>query len=384
MHPVHVNLSILDFRTQEKTIFVECSAFRYAQAIVTAPMPGRFADILSQLIERRSLSAEQMQHVLREMIAGHYGAGEIAAFLVALRMKGETSEEIVAAAQVLRECMLRFETGRRGLLDTCGTGGDGAGTFNISTATALVAAGAGIPVVKHGNRAVSSRSGSADVLQALGLALDGDLGWARRCLETAGLAFCFAQRFHPAWSQVNSIRSQLGIATVFNCLGPLANPAGAEYQLLGVNRPELLDPLAEALSRLGTRHALVVYGEDGLDEITLGARTHIREVRDEAVTSLEWNPSDFGLGSCSARDLHVAGPDQSAARIRDILDGSDSPSANVVLANAAAALFTADQVDTPRAGVAKAAQAIASGKAREVLDKLILCSQQWARETKLI
>src|SRR5262245_49236322 len=193
-------------------------------------------------------------------------------------MKGETAEELAAAAAVLREAMVKLPAARGGVLDTCGTGGDGTGTFNISTAAALVAAAAGVPVVKHGNRAVSGNSGSADVLAALGVRVEGDGAFARRCLERAGLAFCFAPYFHPALRHVAAVRRRLGIGTLLNCLGPLANPAGAAYQLLGVGRPELLDRMAGALARLGTGRALVVCGRDGLDEVSLGGPTLVREV----------------------------------------------------------------------------------------------------------
>src|SRR5713101_4607684 len=210
-----------------------------------------------------------MRGAMREIMAGTWDDAQIAAFLVALRMKGEIGEEIAAAASVLRENMVRLDTGGNEVLDTCGTGGDGSGTFNISTAAALVAAGAGVLVVKHGNRAASGRSGSADVLAALGVPVDSDLRWAQRCLEHAGFAFCFAPHFHPAMRHVAGARKRLGFRTLFNCLGPLANPAGACYQLIGVGHLDWLDPLADAVRRLGTRRTLLVYGSDGMDEVSL-------------------------------------------------------------------------------------------------------------------
>ena len=211
-----------------------------------------FSEMLTDLVDRRDPSAERMRTLLTEVMAGRMSEVETAALLVALRMKGETAEELAAAASVLREHMVRLETGRLDVLDTCGTGGDGCNTFNISTAAALVAAGAGVPVVKHGNRSVSSRCGSADVLTELGVQVETDPVCARRCLEQAGLAFCFAPLFHPALRHVSPVRRRLGIRTLFNWLGPLANPAAANYQLLGVGRRDLLDTLAEALARLGT------------------------------------------------------------------------------------------------------------------------------------
>ena len=241
--------------------------------------PLGFAESFAALIERRDLSAEQVRVLIGEIVAGRWSEAETAAVLVALRMKGETAVEIAAAAAVLRQHMVRLETGRDDVLDTCGTGGDGAQTFNISTAAALVAAGAGVPVVKHGNRAASSRSGSADVLATLGVTIEADPICARRCLDHAGLAFCFAPLFHPAMRHVAALRRRLGVRTIFNCLGPLVNPAEAPYQLLGVGWPELLDPLAGAVARLGTRRALLVCGRDGLDEVSLSSTTVVREVR---------------------------------------------------------------------------------------------------------
>ncbi len=325
------------------------------------------------LLERRELSDQQMRLVIHDLMGGCCGDAETAALLIALRMKGESAKELAAAAAVLRENMIRFETGRADVLDTCGIGGDGTGTFNISTAAAFVAAGAGVVVVKHGNRAVSSCSGSADVLAALGVVLKEDLTWAQRCLSQAGLAFCFAPHFHPALRHVAPIRRRLGLRTLFNCLGPLANPAGAQYQLLGVGRPELLDPLAGALALLGTRHAFVVCGKDGLDEVSLSDSTLVREVRGSRVFVAEWSPRDFGLAPVALAELQVSGPEESAAVIRAILDGVEGPAARVATANAAAALVAAEKVDSLAEGAACAHQAIQSGKARQVLERLIVC-----------
>jgi anthranilate phosphoribosyltransferase len=339
-------------------------------------MSEAIPDVLAALVERRDLSAEQTRALVSALVAGRCGEAETAAVLVALRMKGETATELAAAAEVLREHMVVLETGRDDVLDTCGTGGDGSDTFNISTAAALVAAAAGVPVVKHGNRAMSSRSGSADVLAALGVAVEGGADCARRCLDRVGLAFCFAQHFHPALKHVAPVRRRLGVRTLFNALGPLANPARAAYQLLGVGRLDLLDPLAGALAILGVRHALLVCGRDGLDEVSLSAPTLVREVRGHRVTAWEWRPEDFGLKRCRAEELRADGPDASAAIIRGVLAAEHGPARCIVLANAAAALVAADQCATAPEGVRRAAEAIDSGRARDVLDRLIECSNE--------
>jgi anthranilate phosphoribosyltransferase len=304
------------------------------------------------------------------MMAGTCPEPEAAAFLIALRMKGETAGEIAAAARVLREHMICWQPPRDDVLDTCGTGGDGLGTFNISTATALVVAAAGVPVVKHGNRSASSRFGSADVLAALGVKIDGDAAHACRCLNEAGFAFCFAPQFHPALRHVAALRRRLGVPTIFNCLGPLANPAGAKRQLLGVGRIELLDRMAGALAQLGTTHALVVCSEDGLDEVSLSAPTEARQVRGTDIIPLRWTAADFGLKPCRLTDLAATDAEGSAGLIRRIFAGEDHPAARVVIANAAAGLLAAEQVADLREGVERAARAITSGRAGEVLERL--------------
>jgi anthranilate phosphoribosyltransferase len=345
---------------------------------VQTPHLTLFGEVLDTLLARRDLDAEQVRAIVRHIMSGACGEAEVAAFLIALRMKGETAVELAAAASVLREHMVRWESGRSVVLDTCGTGGDGTGTLNISTAAAFLVAGAGVAVVKHGNRSVSSRSGSADVLAALGIKVEGDAVQARRCLDHAGLAFCFAPQFHPALRHVAGLRRRLRVTTLFNCLGPLANPAGATHQLLGVGRPELLDVMAAALARLGARRALVVCGRDGLDEVSLSAPTQVRDVHGSDIRALEWTAGDFGLEPCSLGDLRVDGPEQSAARLRAILDGQDGPMTRVVLANAAAGLLAAEQVRTPAEGVARASEALTSGKSRQVLERLVQCSRETA------
>jgi anthranilate phosphoribosyltransferase len=343
----------------------------------TLPPPW-FAPVLSTLIDRQDLSPVQMCALMHGLLGGTLGEAETAALLVALRMKGETAEELAAAAAVLREYSTRLDVGGAGVLDTCGTGGAGTRTFNISTAAALVAAGAGVPVVKHGNRAVSGTSGSADVLVALGVGVGCDPAAARRCLEEAGMAFCLAPRFHPCLERVGGVRRRLGVGTLFNCLGPLANPAGAPYQLLGVGRPGWLDRLAQALARLGTRHALLVAGSDGLGEVTLSGPTRVRQVRGGEVRELEWTPDDLGLEPCTLDELRVAGPEESAAVLRRVLAGDAGPAGRVVLANAAAALLAAERVATLREGVALAAESVRSGRAARVLEGLVALTRAGA------
>jgi anthranilate phosphoribosyltransferase len=338
---------------------------------VTSEQPASFAELLSLLVERRDLSDAHMRRLMDDLITGRCGEPEAAALLVALRMKGETVAEVAVAAAALREHMVHLDIGHDNVLDTAGTGGDGTGTFNISTAAALIAAGVGVRVVKSGNRAVSGRCGSADVLAQLGVTVEAGPDWSRRCLERTGFAFCFAPHFHPATRNVAALRRRLGVRTLFNCLGPLSNPAGAGFQLIGVGRPELLDLMAGALARLGTRHGLLVWGRDGLDEVTLSGPTAVREVRQGTVTPLEWTPGDFGLDPCKLDELVCVGPAESAAAIRDLLDGRDGPMRRVALANAAAALLAAERVTDLKEGVACAQEALDSGRARRVLQELI-------------
>jgi anthranilate phosphoribosyltransferase len=341
----------------------------------TPPPPPWFSTTLSALVDRTDLEAIRMCELMQGLLGGACNEAETAALLVALRMKGETADELAAAAAVLRDHMKPVDVDGREVLDTCGTGGDGSGTFNISTATALVVAGAGVPVVKHGNRAMSSRSGSADVLSVLGVAVDSPALATRACLEQAGMIFCLAPMFHPAMRAVGALRQRLGVRTLFNCLGPLANPAGAAYQLIGVGRPEWLDRMAGALARLGTRRAFLVCSRDGLDEVSLSAPTLVREVEDGKVTAFEWTPADFGLADCSLGELSADGPEASAARVREVIAGREGPAYRVTLANAAAALLVAGKAATLADGVTRARGAVASGGAARVLAGLVEASR---------
>jgi anthranilate phosphoribosyltransferase len=334
------------------------------------------AEVLATLVDGGQAAPARVRDVLRCIMAGQCHDAEIAAFLTALRVRGETPDDLAAAAEVLREHMVPLDTGGRAVLDTCGTGGDGRGTFNISTAAALVVAGCGVPVVKHGNRGVSSSSGSSDVLAALGVYVEAEPTVAARCLAEAGMAFCFAPRFHPAMRHVAEVRRRLRFRTLFNLVGPLANPARAAYQLIGVGRPELLDLMAAALARLGASNAYVVHGAGGLDEVSLAGATAVRHVRGDEVRSMAWSPEDFGLPRSEVSGLEAADPASSAGRIRAILAGEPGPATDVVVANAAAALLAAERVADLRAGVRLARAALTEGLARQVLERLVSVSHQ--------
>ena len=335
------------------------------------PKPEWFSDLYPRLLTGESLHSGPVTEAFRDILSGRVDDSLTAAFLTALRMKGESPEEIAAAAQALREQMLRLVPVSGPVVDTCGTGGDDSGTFNISTAAAFVVAGCGVPVVKHGNRAVSSRSGSADVLRELGVAIEAGPAWSQKCLERVGFAFCFAPHFHPGMAHVAHLRRKLGVRTIFNLLGPLANPASAEFQLLGVGKPELLDSLAGAVARLGIHRAILVCGFDGLDEVTLAAPTRVRIVEGEDFRTLEWRPADFGLDEVPLTAMKANGPGESARFVRAVLNDEPGPARQIVLANAAAALFAAGEVDRLTDGVQRAEESIRSGKAAQVLDRLI-------------
>jgi anthranilate phosphoribosyltransferase len=336
---------------------------------MSASRSSWFAEALPLLIEGQELPANRMADAMRALTSQSVDEAEAAAFLVALRMKQETAGEIAAAVRVLRDKMIKLvPTGP--VLDTCGTGGDGSGTFNISTAVALVVAATGLPVVKHGNRSVSSRSGSADVLAELGVPIENGPAWAQRCLDRLGFAFCLAPQFHPCLAHVAPLRRKLGTRTIFNLLGPLLNPAGAEVQLIGVGRMELLGPLADAAALLGIRQACLVCSEDGLDEVSLSAATHVRHLRDGRTSAAVWSHRDFGLEPAPIDELRADGPAESAEMIRDVLAGKDGAPRWVVLANAAAAFLTAGQVQTLPEGVGRAAGAIDSGAGVRLLQLL--------------
>ncbi|NOX52841.1 MAG: anthranilate phosphoribosyltransferase [Planctomycetes bacterium] len=326
---------------------------------------------LELALERRDVSADVMEQAIGALMDGQCEPVEIAALLTALRTKGESVDEIVGAARAMRRRVTRIPTARRGLLDTCGTGGDQTHTFNISTATALVVAAAGVPVAKHGNRSVSSSSGSADVLEALGVNVQLGPEQVAGCLDQVGIGFCFAPLLHSAMKHAAPVRRQLGFRTIFNLLGPLTNPAGAEFQLLGANRYQTAGKLARALSQLGCRHALVVCCDDGLDEVGLWGRTAVFAVAGDRVNEIVWTADSFGLPECRLEDLQVRTASESAEVIRRVLAGQSGPERNIILANAAAALIAAQRETEPTRAVRVAAEAIDSGRAREMLRRLV-------------
>lgn len=330
---------------------------------------------LSLLIDRRDLSPDETRDAVRAIMDGGCSEAEIAALLTGLRVKGEAVDELVGAAQALAERSTPIATTRRGMLDTCGTGGDQLHTFNISTATALVVAACGVPVPKHGNRSVSSSSGSADVLEALGVNIQLSAEQVGRCLDEVGIAFCFAPLFHGAMKHAAPVRKQLKFRTIFNLVGPLTNPARAEYQLVGASRPDWAEKMGGALARLGRKRAVVVCGADQLDEVSLWGETRVWLVEAGRVTPRTWTAGDFGLPECAAADLRVENAAASAATIRGILEGNAGPARNIVVANTAAALFAAERVPNVREGVAQAALAIDSHAVAGLLERLVKFTQ---------
>jgi anthranilate phosphoribosyltransferase len=332
------------------------------------------AAAIKRIVDGQSLGREEMYQVFGQVMDGRASDVQKAALLIALRMKGETPDEITGAALAMRERVTPLDLddeARGNLVDTCGTGGDGRGTFNISTVAAIVAAGAGANVAKHGNRAVSSSCGSADLLGALGVNLELDAPRMSAVLRRAGIAFLFAPKLHPAMSAVASVRRELGVRTIFNVLGPLTNPAMARRQVLGVYAERLVETVARVLAALGAEHALVVHSRDGLDEISISAPTLVCEVRDGEIRTYEITPEEIGVGSHSIDDVAGGDIQQNAAIARAVLGGADGARHDVVIANAGAALYVAGAASSIREGVALAHDAIVSGRASRKLEELI-------------
>jgi anthranilate phosphoribosyltransferase len=328
-------------------------------------------EALRRLTAGESLGRGESEELFGRMMDGEVSDPLKAALLVALRMKGEVVPEIAGAAAAMRRRATPIPHRRAAVVDTCGTGGDGHGTFNISTAAALVAAAAGATVAKHGNRSVSSRSGSADVLAALGVRLDEDAANAGRALEALGICFLFAPYFHPGMREVMPVRRELALRTVFNLLGPLTNPAGARRQLMGVYAAGLVEPIGRVLADLGSEHAMVVHGDDGLDEITTTGTTRVSEVRGGEVRFYTLEPEALGIPRAKLSDLAGGGPDDNAALMRQVLAGSPGPLADITALNAGAALYVGGVAADLPDGVARARAVLASGEAADKLAQLV-------------
>ena len=355
---------------------------------MTSPI---ITEALRTLVDKKDLSRIEAAAAMEAIMSGAATNAQIAAFLTALRMKGETVEELIGFAQVMRQKAVRVKThgeevaaltgtDREMLIDTCGTGGDAAGTFNVSTATAFVVAGAGLKVAKHGNRSVSSLCGSADVVETLGINLELPPAKVARCVDEVGIGFLYAPLLHTAMKHVMAARREMGIRTVFNMLGPLTNPAGANAQVIGVYSPALTEPLARVLAELGTIRAFVVHGADGLDEISNTGESQISEVREGVVRSFRVRPEDFGMSRAAIGDLQGGDRAENAQIIRHILGGGDGPKRDIVLMNAAAALVVGGKARDLKEGVGLAARSIDSGAAQRKLETLIEFSQKLAHE----
>lgn len=331
-------------------------------------------EALNRVVNQLDLSTAEMQDVMRLIMTGQCTDAQIGAFLMGLRMKSETIDEIVGAVQVMRELAAPVCIDAERLVDTCGTGGDGMNIFNVSSAAAFVVAAAGGRVAKHGNRAVSGKSGSADLLEAAGIYLDLSPEQVARCIETVGVGFMFAPAHHGAMRHAAPARRELGLRTLFNMLGPLANPAGVRHQVLGVFTQALCRPLAEVLQRLGSQHVLVVHAQDGLDEISLAAPTHVAELKDGVISEYRIQPEDFGIRSQSLIGLNVEGAKESLALIRDALGRrrteAGQKAAEMIILNAGAALYAADHATSLKEGVQLAHDALHTGLAREKMDEL--------------
>ena len=334
-------------------------------------------EAIKTLISGKSLTTDEAASVMEEIMRGEVTPAQFGTFVTALRLKGETVDEIVGMAKTMRANAVPV-TVAEPVVDTCGTGGDASGTFNISTAAAFVAAGAGLKVAKHGNRAVSSHCGSTDVLEALGVKIDLGAQQVKKCLEEVGIGFMFAPVFHPAMKYAAAPRREIGIRTVFNVIGPLTNPAGARAQVLGVADGLLVEKLASVLKGLGCHHALVVHGEDGLDEITITAKTMASELKDGLISNYSISPEDLGLPRANLDELRCGTTDENATLLRKILTGAPGPQRNVVLANAGAVLLVGDRVKTLGEGVALAKEVIDGGQALKKLEELIKFSQSLA------
>ncbi len=329
-----------------------------------------FSDAIEIVREGLDLSAEQTSGLIDSMLSGEAGEEQVGQLLLSLRDKGEAVSELVGAARAMRRHMTKLPHQHKVLLDTCGTGGSGSGTFNISTAVAIVSAASGVPVAKHGNRKASSLTGSADVLEVLGVKLESEPEVVAQRLDEIGICFCFAAKLHPAMRHVVGVRRKLGVKTLFNLLGPLCNPAGATHQLLGTSSPDSQDKVAAALYQLGTQSSFVIHAEDGQDEVSLDGLTHVMHVTKEGCSKMDWSVQDFNLLPAGREALAAKDPQESAEIIQRILQGEPGPCRDTVLAGAAAALLLVDKVSSLEQGVQMAAETIDSGAATEKLNQL--------------
>lgn len=342
-------------------------------------MPITDNEALTRTIEHREIFHDEMLALMRRIMGGEMSPVMMAALLIGLRVKKETIGEITAAAQVMREFSTKVEVAdKTHLVDIVGTGGDGSHTFNISTCSMFVAAACGARVSKHGNRSVSSKSGSADVLESLGVSLALKPADIAKCIADTGIGFMFAPNHHPAMKNVAPVRKELGVRTIFNILGPLTNPAGAPNILMGVFHPDLVGIQVRALQRLGADHAVVVYGRDGMDEVSLGAATMVGEYKDGDIREYEIHPEDFGLTMASNRALKVETPEQSKAMLRSVLDDEPGPARDIVILNAGVALYAADVAATMADGVTMARQALSSGKALAKMHQFVARTKELA------
>jgi anthranilate phosphoribosyltransferase len=330
---------------------------------------------LQKVLNNKNLTIDEMCDVMRLIMSGKTTEAQLSGFLIGLRCKGETIDEIAAAVQVMRELATKVVINGQHVIDTCGTGGDGANTFNISTTCAFVVAAAGGQVAKHGNRSVSSSCGSADLLEAAGVNLDLSVEKVTQCVNELGVGFLFAPKHHGAMKHTIKVRKEMGVRTLFNLLGPLSNPAGAPNQLIGVFTKEWVEPIAQVLKKLGSHHVLVVHADDGLDEISIASDTTIAELKEGDIFTYTISPEQFGFKRTSLTELAVVDAESSLVMVNSVLDNKSGPARDIVILNAGAAIYAANITDSLAAGIKKAAQVIASGAARSKFDALIAYSK---------
>ena len=339
-------------------------------------MTNSLKPILAKLVQRQNLSTDEASFAMQEIMEGRASSSQMAGFLIALSMKGEDVGEIVGLAKTMRAQAVRITSGAEDCFDTCGTGGDSSNTFNVSTLAAVVLAGCGLSVAKHGNRSVSSNCGSADLLEGMGVNVEADVWIVEECFSQLGMAFLYAPIFHPSMRHIGPTRKDLGVRTAFNLLGPLTNPANAKRQLIGVPKPELTEFMAHALLELGSESAWVVHGSDGLDEISITGDTKVSSLENGTVSTFYVHPSDFGLSCAAIESVRVSGLDESLSIAKAVLDDGDGPAKDFVLMNAAASLLIAGKVTSLEDGVMLAREAVASGKARNIVSALGVITRQ--------